>query len=153
MRSSFLCLALLAGCGGTVTESVDASSDTTTDATSDLGASDAATDTAIDTRAACIDDAGTVPVDVKLCGSTTECAIRTRMVDCCGSIVAVGVRADKAAAFAACEAERQKGIPPCDCIPKPTTAEDGKVLPDGGTASVLCSDRTGESGLCRTFVP
>lgn len=82
MRPSFLCLALLAGCGGTVTESVDASPDTTADATSDLGASDVAADTAIDTRAACIDDAGTVPVDVKLCGSTTECTVRTRMVDC-----------------------------------------------------------------------
>lgn len=143
MRSALLLAWLLAGCGASV------STPNVTDATTDSVASDAATDTAI----ACYDDGGTVSVDVKICTNDADCVARTHVVDCCGTLEAVGIASGSAAAFSSCEEERARTVPVCDCVAQPAKAEDGKLVPESGVVSVHCIDRTSSSGICKTFVP
>lgn len=145
MRTRSLALfSLLAACGG----KVDAP--TTDAATSDTGASDTAVSDSAPpdaTPLACVDDKNQMPLSLKTCGGDGECSQSLRMTDCCGSMLAVGVHKDFAAAFGECERERQKGLPLCDCIPKPLAAEDGSPIPADGAASVRC-----ELGYCRTYL-
>ncbi len=142
-RLSLVLIPLLAACGG----KVDAP---TTDAASDTGASDTAvSDSApADTAPlACVDDKGQMPLSLKACGSDADCSQSVRQTDCCGTMLAVGVHKDLAAAFGTCERARQKELPLCDCLPKPLAAEDGSLIPADGAAKVRC-----EFGNCRTYM-
>lgn len=144
----FMLAALLLGCGAK-TETTDPPAD----ASSDTFASDTASDVKVPDTApiACVDSMGAMPISLKTCSSNADCAMRTRQSDCCGSEMVVGVRADIADAFATCEAERRKGLPLCDCLAKPTSAEDGRET-SGFTVKVRCTDFTSSGGICKTYL-
>ncbi len=136
----------LAGCGGRTTEGpLD---DASVDARVETSVGDTARP---DTAIACVDDTGNMPTSIKACTNSSDCAMRSRRSDCCGSELVVGVRAELADAFATCEAERQKGLPVCDCLAQPTRAEDGREV-SGFTTKVRCTDFTGSGGICKTYV-
>jgi hypothetical protein len=67
------------------------------------------------------------------------------MIDCCGTLAAVGINDSDAASFDAAEAMCQ---PVCDCVSKPTVADDGKTGDNPGAFQVSCV-----SGKCKTSVP
>jgi hypothetical protein len=133
---------LLAGCGGRTTEPEFV------DGGADVVVIDSARP---DTPVVCVDESGNMPVALKTCTSSADCAMRLRRSDCCGSETLVGVRADVAEAFASCEAERLKGLPVCDCLAQPTRSEDGREI-GGFTAKVRCTDFAGSGGICKTYL-
>jgi hypothetical protein len=94
----------------------------------------------------CADKEKGIPQPFKSCQDTSECVYVLHQTDCCGSEVAIGMSQGTAASYAAAEAKCSAGQPLCDCIPKPTTAEDGVSAGDGMLA-VTC-----QSGLCYTYV-
>jgi hypothetical protein len=67
------------------------------------------------------------------------------MIDCCGTLAAVGIHDSDAAAFDAAEAMCQ---PVCDCVAKPTVADDGKTSADPSAFQVSCV-----AGMCKTSAP
>ena len=139
----FVVLGLM-GCGSRVIETPVTDGGTDTAAASDSTSTDSAkADTA---PFVCIDDKGKMPTALKACTRDADCSQASRMVDCCGSMMMVGVRADVALAFGECERERQKGLPLCDCIAQPLSAEDGSPIPADGAANVRC-----DMGVCLTF--
>lgn len=146
MRSHavFVVLGLL-GCGSKVDETGTTDGGADTAASSDSASSDTAKP---DTGPfVCVDDKGKMPIALKACTRDADCSQASRMVDCCGSMQMVGVRADVALAFGECERERQKGLPLCDCIAQPLSAEDGSPIPADGAANVRC-----DMGVCLTFL-
>lgn len=88
------------------------------------------------------------PAFDKSCAGVGDCVMKEHMIDCCGSMVAMGINAAEDAAFDAAETECQSQYPACGCAPLPTVAEDGQ-RPDGGAGIQL--DCLG--GSCSTFVP
>jgi hypothetical protein len=140
--------ALILGCGAKTTETPSS------DAGTDSSVSDSGKDVGTPPDSApiaCVDSSGAMPISLKTCTSSADCAIRTRQSDCCGSEMVIGVRADVAEPFATCEAERRKGLPLCDCLSQPTRAEDGREI-SGFTVKVHCTDFTGSGGICKTYV-
>jgi hypothetical protein len=83
----------------------------------------------------------------KYCANDGQCGIGLRQVDCCGSMVAVGITDYDLARFKEEEAKCAQRFPGCECAPRPTTAEDGKAGEENAI-KVRCL----ESG-CRTYVP
>lgn len=74
-----------------------------------------------------------------------DCELKFHMIDCCGSLAAVGINDADAAAFDAAEAMCQSI---CDCLPMPTIADDGKTSQDPAAFQVSC-----DAGMCKTKVP
>jgi len=76
------------------------------------------------------------PKPFKWCAVSSDCAFVLRQVDCCGSQMAVGIAASAKDAFAAFDAKCTAAGPICDCLAKPTAAEDGgEVGPNGPTVA------------------
>lgn len=67
------------------------------------------------------------------------------MLDCCGTLKAIGMNASQGAAFDAAEAECDMQYPPCGCAGGPTQTEDGKTVMDMSMILLLC-----ENGACNT---
>jgi hypothetical protein len=68
------------------------------------------------------------PAPVKSCSTTADCDFSMKTIDCCGSMAFIGIAKFAKAAY---DVEQQKcanTISKCDCVGKPTTLEDGKVL-------------------------
>ncbi len=68
------------------------------------------------------------PQPVKGCVTASDCDFAMTTVDCCGSQEFVGIAAFAKKAY---DVEQQKcaaGMAICNCMPKPTTLEDGKTL-------------------------
>jgi len=87
------------------------------------------------------------PAFARTCTSAAGCKIGLHRVDCCGSLVAIGIAAKDYDAFKAAEEHCSKTYPPCGCAPMPTKAEDG----DTGSLKQLqvkCVDN-----VCITYVP
>ena len=82
------------------------------------------------------------------CAVTIDCALVLHQIDCCGSLAALGISADAAKLFAEAEAVCAMQYPQCDCLAKPTVADDGNSSPDNNAIAVSCVD-----GECRSFVP
>lgn len=95
----------------------------------------------------CVDSMGRMPASMRVCNVDTDCEVRPRQVDCCGSIVLVGVRSNVAPAFAVCEAERQKGLPMCDCLAQPTKTDEGSTIPPDASVGARCT-----ASACTSFV-
>jgi hypothetical protein len=81
------------------------------------------------------------------CAADADCEIGRHMVDCCGTMAALGVLSTERAAFDAAEATCESMYPPCGCASRPTTAEDGRDE-TAGTIAVRCA-----AGECDTHVP
>lgn len=100
-------------------------------------------------------DAGVVPTGVptesyaRECTVTSDCAVATHLADCCGSVVALGVRANEASRFGAvggiCGAE----FATCDCVGRAPRAEDGQfsAFSDAHDIGVACT-----AGRCQSHI-
>lgn len=84
----------------------------------------------------------------KTCGAVTDCVTALHMVNCCGTLVALGIRASETNAFAEAEATCEMQYPGCGCAQSPTTTEDGKTSMDDSKIQVDC-----KNGQCMTFLP
>ncbi len=92
----------------------------------------------------CFTPVSTLTVN-RACATDADCAMANRSIDCCGSLHTFGINTNDAADFNAAEAMCQ---PICDCVSKPTVADDGKVVMDPATVTVSCMN-----GTCMTAVP
>ena len=68
------------------------------------------------------------PKPVKACAAPSDCDFSMTTVDCCGSQVFVGIATFAKAAYDIEQTKCAGTMAICDCMPKPTTLEDGKVL-------------------------
>ncbi len=97
--------------------------------------------------AACFDPkSGALDPAFKKCNKPSDCVVVAYQEDCCGSMHAAGVAATSKAAVEKCAADRGAGFPACDCLAKPTGADDGTSDPGGATAQVTCT----AAGVCET---
>ncbi|MBS2018331.1 MAG: tail fiber domain-containing protein [Deltaproteobacteria bacterium] len=100
-----------------------------------------------DPPAACFGKDGTLDASYKKCASDADCVSVDYQVDCCGSMHAAGVSKSSEAAVTACAKTRAAGYPACDCVSKPTVADDASAN-DGAKSpkAVFCN----AVGLCET---
>lgn len=155
MRVLLGCM-LLTGCGSAVAIPDDNFEDASTDSTA---ASDAAVDTTAMTdspradspigatdggRPLSCSDPSTFPKFIRGCGTTDNCSFGLHQIDCCGSKVAIGFNHAERTRFDELEKVWESSCPACECLGRPTLAEDGKT---GTSFGVACVD-----GQCRTFV-
>jgi hypothetical protein len=105
---------------------------------------------------ACMDSQGTIDATLKRCQTDGDCVIRQEEVDCCGTVLMVGLSVASIAAFPACETAWEAHFPACGCASGRTETEDGKTANpghDAGAPQVHCTDFTTGGGVCRTFTP
>lgn len=93
----------------------------------------------------CTELSFTSPKPLKFCKVKADCAIVQTLTDCCGSQQMIGISQSAKTSWDAAAA----ACPPkvlCDCLSKPTIAEDGQPV-SGGKLDVAC-----KSGSCQTTV-
>jgi hypothetical protein len=106
------------------------------------------------------DDAGTDVAQLS-CGSTplidlpractvaADCVVADHQIDCCGTHIITGIRADADPLFQPAEARCRDSYGDCKCATRITLADDGSSQADDATAAVSC-----QAGRCVTrFVP
>ena len=134
MLASVFVTAILVACS--------ASTFPTTDAGADGAAGDGSTDGGF--PGACTRDGG-FPGFVKDCTLPAGCVVKLHQIDCCGTMMAIGINHSESARFDATELEWETACPKCKCLPGPTLAEDGNT---GVSANVKVSC---ESQTCKTM--
>jgi hypothetical protein len=77
----------------------------------------------------------------RACSADADCALVNHPTDCCGSLQAIGVAARNLAVSQKLELDYGNALPLCECVSKPLCAEDGRVILDGASVQVRCSDR------------
>ncbi len=87
------------------------------------------------------------PKPVKSCTSVADCDFSMETLDCCGSQEFVGIAKFAKKGFDAEEQKCAMSIAVCDCMPKPTTLEDGKTLTTNAVP-LACVN-----GACMTGTP
>jgi hypothetical protein len=159
-----LIAALVAACGGTTAQpgaEGDASTDARADAVppgADAGGIDAPADAPLDAPGylACMNASGQVDASLKACKHDSDCVIKQEQIDCCGTVLYVGIASASAPEFDACQPSWLAHFPPCGCDSGQTKTEDGKVtLPglDAAAPGVHCTDFTMSGGVCLTYTP
>jgi hypothetical protein len=159
--AQMVCIGSLASCecdcedvtgGATAAETTSTQSSSTTTTTTTTTTTGATGTTGSDTTGApaivCGGDMPFFPEFDRTCAEPADCALGFHQVDCCGSLAALGISADAAKLFAEAEAECVMQYPQCDCLSKPTVADDGNSSPDNNAIQVGCI-----AGQCRSFVP
>jgi len=95
----------------------------------------------------CFNDSVQFPPASKACATDQDCGQILHVIDCCGSLAAVGLHVDDLPAVSM--AEQQCGTHAlCDCIAQPTVAEDGTSA-NNDAIQVGCDN----AGLCSTYLP
>ncbi|MBM4342155.1 MAG: hypothetical protein FJ100_02125 [Deltaproteobacteria bacterium] len=118
----------------------------------DLAATDAPTadaaapDAAPPPKVQCTGAEFAFPTFSKACGADSDCFVAQHQVNCCGSLIALGLATTDKAAFEAAEKICGDQYPPCGCAGQPTLAEDGYSAGVNPIA-VKCA-----SGKCMTYV-
>jgi hypothetical protein len=87
---------------------------------------------------------GGFPGFVKGCSAQAGCVFKLHQVDCCGSLIAIGINHSDALLFDQAELAWRNACPVCKCPPKPTMAEDGNT----GLSSAVKVNC--ESQVCKT---
>ncbi|MBK7827549.1 hypothetical protein [Nannocystis sp.] len=95
----------------------------------------------------CSGDPPSFPEFDRSCVEDVDCALVLHQIDCCGTFVAWGLRADVAKTFAEAEALCESQYPLCGCAAQPTVADDG-MASNNNDFAVTCKD-----GSCFSFVP
>lgn len=91
----------------------------------------------------------TFPTFDRACAGDGDCVVVEHQVNCCGTLRALGIRADQQAAFDAAEATCRGMYPGCGCAAMVTRADDDTTFDGTNPARVLCS-----AGQCTsTFTP
>lgn len=149
--ASLSALFVTVGCGGSVAPQVepdagaDAAAEVSADAPAEVSA-DAPTDAPSDVPADVSDGAiacgasGAFPTFARACSVDADCAVVEHEINCCGTLVALGIRADQRAAFDAAEAICRAQYPGCGCAASPTTADDGTRYDGARPARAACVD-------------
>jgi hypothetical protein len=107
----------------------------------------ASTDGAVDAASTSF-DCKSPPADLKSCTSNSDCG-QVGKGCYCGSQPVTGVALRYLDADAACESAAAMTCP-LGCASAPgQVADDGKIVPDGSSASVRCN----ASNVCETYVP
>lgn len=96
----------------------------------------------------CVGNPSVFPTFDKSCVMITDCVIALHMVNCCGTLTAIGINSAEKSAFDAAESVCQMQYPGCGCAQSPTTTEDGKMSMDDTQIQVDCI-----GGQCMTFLP
>jgi hypothetical protein len=138
LASAFVIATLVACSGSTFPEPVEAGAD---GAAGDGAAGDGSADGGF--PGACT-EAGAFPGFVKGCGTTANCIIKLHQIDCCGTMMAIGLNHAEFGAFDTAETAWETSCPKCKCPVGPTLAEDGKT---GATVDVKVSC---DNGTCKT---
>lgn len=125
------------GCASMATQAEDGYSDLGTGIVANCVAGQCTTSVP-NSKMVCTSSGLTAPQPFKYCSSTAECDSVERLVDCCGSKMVVGITKATKANFAGLESKCTAGMPVCDCLSKPTVAEDGGVVGDAPPV-VKCS--------------
>lgn len=144
--SVLLATSTILACSGATTTDLLTVPDASTDATTGDGSATDASTTDVGPDGfpnACAPDAG-FPSFQKGCGTTANCIIKFHQVDCCGSMIAIGLNHSEFDAFDKTELSWETSCPKCKCVAKATVAEDGK---SGLNADVKVSC---DNGTCRT---
>jgi hypothetical protein len=82
----------------------------------------------------------------KSCDSAQECVLVQHQVDCCGTILIMGLHSAEQLAFAALEQYCAAQFPLCGCAAQGMRLEDGSMIDFDSTAAVVdCVD-----GLCQS---
>jgi hypothetical protein len=95
-----------------------------------------------------VDDAGLAcgadafPSFARDCERDDECVVVEHQINCCGSRLAHGIRADREAAFSAAEKSCEQSYPACGCAQQATVADDGSRAEGDSTARVACAQGT-----------
>jgi hypothetical protein len=148
MRSRLAALVFLVLAGCTSTVAVGTSGAT---GTGGAGGTTTATDAGSDAPAylACMDSMGQLDDSLKTCQSDADCVLLLEQLDCCGTILFVGVAQTAAAMFATCESAWVASFPGCGCATNQNRTEDGKTgfdMEDAGGPGVHCA-----GGLCLSY--
>lgn len=83
----------------------------------------------------------------KQCEAKADCVAVTRTLDCCGSVLVLGINIGALDEFNAAQALCTEEAIVCDCPPNAPIAEDGNSVLAPEDASLGCIDN-----LCQTFV-
>jgi hypothetical protein len=81
----------------------------------------------------CEGDGSTIATIDKSCETSLDCVLVNHVVDCCGSILIMGINAAAVRTFQAAETQCTAGQPVCDCAPQGTNLEDGTWIGIGST--------------------
>jgi hypothetical protein len=91
----------------------------------------------------------TFPTFERACAGESDCVVVEHQVNCCGTLRALGIRADAQAAFDAAEASCRGMYPSCRCPAMVTRADDDTTFDGVNPAHALCT-----AGQCTsTFTP
>lgn len=142
------CVGHLVCIGSQSTCECDCEDPSSTGQSTSTGAASSAGPTTGEPAIVCGGDMPFFPAFDRSCAAPTDCALVLHQLDCCGSLAALGISGEAAPLFAEAEAECVMQYPGCDCLAKPTTADDGNSSPDLDAIEVGCVD-----GQCRSFVP
>lgn len=132
----------LVACGGSVDapgSTADASGDTSADVASDA-LPDATPDASDASDGAIACNAGTFPTFPRTCAADTDCVVAVHETNCCGTLVALGMRADQQGAFDAAESICRAQYPGCGCASQGITADDGTKSDGTHPARAVCVD-------------
>ena len=88
----------------------------------------------------------TPPID-RSCKGSADCIAVTHMVDCCGTMVAIGINLADKGRFDTAEKACAATFPACGCAAEPTKTDDGSWVAGPSTAEATC-----DNGRCRTFI-
>ena len=105
---------------------------------------------------AAIGDAGPMPCTFtdsisRTCSSDADCTFDVHQTDCCGNTTAMGINRADAERFAALEPICRASYPGCGCPAFPTQTDSGETVTDTTTVQVGCISR-GPAGVCMTYV-
>ncbi len=95
----------------------------------------------------CVGNPPTFPAFDRTCAADGDCFVARHQTDCCGTIVAWGLRSTEQPAFAAAEKLCESQYPGCGCASNKVTTDDSMTTTMDHPIAVHCT-----AGMCRTTV-
>lgn len=106
------------------------------------------------TERACAPDGGAqvacpnvFPTFDRSCGDANGCVTVLHKIDCCGSMVALGISKAEEARFNTAEATCDAMYPRCGCPPRPIVTDSQETAVDRDSIQIECT-----KSACRTYV-
>lgn len=88
---------------------------------------------------ACFGSDGALDPSFKKCTTTADCTSVDWQIDCCGTFHAGGVSKAREAEVRACASAKGAAYPQCDCLQRPTEADDKSTDAPGALKTVFCN--------------
>ncbi len=112
----------------------------------DVPTADAQAPDAVGPKVQCVGNEFSFPTFSKTCGGDSDCFAAYHQVNCCGTLIALGLATSDKAAFEAAEKTCGEQYPGCGCASQMTMAEDGYSA-GANPIAVKCA-----GGKCATYV-